>query len=82
MFRVPDAFEQQMVEAEGEVEGGIATARGLGVEEPKLTTRQRAELVCIHASGEYTIAEPMEVFSIGRATVHRVLDSAKQRDSP
>ena len=53
-----------------------------GVEEPKLTTRQRAELVRIHASGEYTIAELMEVFSIGRATVHRVLDRAKQRDSP
>lgn len=44
--------------------------------------RQRAELVRIHSSGEYTIAELMEVFSIGRATVHRVLDRAKQRDSP
>jgi hypothetical protein len=50
--------------------------------QPKLTTRQQAELVRMHASGEYTIAELMEVFFIGRATVYRVLDRAKQRDSP
>ena len=64
---------------------GMAIARAKGKlrgKQPKLTTRQRAELVRIHASGEYTIAELMEVFSIGRATVHRVLDRAKQRDSP
>jgi hypothetical protein len=36
----------------------------------------------MHASGKYTIAELMEVFAIGRATVYRVLDRAKQRDSP
>lgn len=64
---------------------GMAIARTKGKlrgKQPKLTTRQRAELVCMHASGEYTIAELMEVFSIGRATVYRVLDRAKQRDSP
>ena len=30
----------------------------------------------MHATGDYTIAELMEVFSIGRATVYRVLDRA------
>jgi hypothetical protein len=30
----------------------------------------------MHATGEYTIAELMEVFSIGRATVYHVLDRA------
>ena len=61
----------------------IACAKGkLRGKQPKLTTRQRAELVRMHASGEYTVAELMEVFSIGRATIYRVLDRAKQRDSP
>ena len=61
----------------------IASAKGkLRGMQPKLTTRERAELVRMDASGEYTIAEPMEVFSIGRAAVHRVLDRAKQQDSP
>ena len=39
-------------------------------------TRQQAELVRMHAAGDYTIAELMEVFSVGRATVYRVLDRA------
>jgi hypothetical protein len=30
----------------------------------------------MHATGEYTIADLMEVFSIGRATVYRVLNRA------
>jgi predicted DNA-binding protein (UPF0251 family) len=35
--------------------------------------------VRLHSSGEYTIAELMEVFSVGRATVYRVLHRAKQK---
>jgi DNA invertase Pin-like site-specific DNA recombinase len=61
---------------------GMAIAKGRGRlkgKQPKLTTRQQAELVRMHASGEYTIAELMEVFSVGRATVYRVLDRAKQQ---
>ena len=30
----------------------------------------------MHATGEYTIADLMEVFSVGRATVYRVLNRA------
>jgi Ftsk gamma domain len=30
----------------------------------------------MHGTGEYTVAELMEVFSVGRATVYRVLDRA------
>jgi hypothetical protein len=33
----------------------------------------------MHATGDYTIAELMEVFSIGRATVYRVLDRVPGR---
>jgi hypothetical protein len=30
----------------------------------------------MHATGDYTIAELMEVFSVGRATVYRVFERA------
>ena len=58
---------------------GMAVARARGQlkgKQPKLSARQQAELVRMHATGEYTIAELMEVFSVGRATVDRVLDRA------
>ena len=56
---------------------GMATARARGKlkgKKPKLTARQQAELVRMHATGEYTIADLMEVFSVGRATVYRALN--------
>ncbi len=59
---------------------GMAIARSCGKlkgKQPKLTARQQAELVRMHATGDYTIADLMEVFSIGRATVYRVLGRTK-----
>jgi DNA invertase Pin-like site-specific DNA recombinase len=56
---------------------GMAVARAKGKlkgKQPKLTPRQQAELARMHATGEYTIADLMEVFSIGRATVYRTLE--------
>ena len=58
---------------------GMAVARSRGRlrgKKPKLTARQQAELVCMHAAGGYTIAGLMEVFSVGRGTVYRVLNRA------
>ena len=56
----------------------IAKAKGkLRGKQSKLTARQQTGLVRMHASGDYTIAELMEVFSVGRATVYRVLDRAQ-----
>jgi len=58
---------------------GMAVARSRGRlkgKQPKLSARQQAELARMHATGEYTIADLMEVFSIGRATVYRALDRA------
>ena len=56
---------------------GMAVARAKGKlkgKQPKLTPRQQAELTRMHATGEYTIADLMEVFSIGRASVYRTLE--------
>jgi hypothetical protein len=62
-----------------------ARSRGrLKGRQPKLTPRQQAELARMHGTGGYTIAELMEVFSIGRATVYRVLErtAASTGDRP
>ena len=56
---------------------GMAVARAKGKlrgKQPKLTARQQAELARMHATGEYIIAELMEVFSVGRASVYRTLE--------
>jgi DNA invertase Pin-like site-specific DNA recombinase len=58
---------------------GMAVARAKGKlkgKAPKLTPRQQAELVRMRATGEYSIADLMEMFTIGRATVYRVLERA------
>ncbi|MGD0247273.1 MAG: recombinase family protein [Streptosporangiaceae bacterium] len=58
---------------------GMAVARAKGKlkgKQPKLTPRQQTELTRMHATGEYTIADLMEVFSVGRTTVYRTLDRA------
>ncbi|MEN3584098.1 recombinase family protein [Streptomyces sp. ZYX-F-203] len=58
---------------------GMAVARAKGKlrgKQPKLTARQRAHLVKEHKSGEHTIADLAELFSVSRATVYRVLERA------
>lgn len=55
----------------------VARARGrLKGKQPKLAARQQAELARMRATGEYTTADLMEVFSAGRASVYRVLERA------
>ncbi|MFJ3970473.1 recombinase family protein [Streptomyces parvus] len=58
---------------------GMAVARAKGKlrgKQPKLTARQQAHLVKEHKSGEHTIADLAELFSVSRATVYRVLERA------
>lgn len=42
----------------------------------QLTARQQIELVGMRAGGEYSIADLVGRFSVGRATVYRVLERA------
>ncbi|MCP3819802.1 recombinase family protein [Streptomyces sp. A3M-1-3] len=56
---------------------GMAVARSKGKlkgKQPKLTPRQQAHLIKEHRSGEHTIADLAELFSVSRATVYRVLE--------
>jgi DNA invertase Pin-like site-specific DNA recombinase len=59
---------------------GMAVARAKGKlrgKQPKLSTRQQAELRRMHDAGGYTIADLAEVFSVSRPTVYRVLERTR-----
>ena len=59
---------------------GMAIARAKGRlrgKQPKLSGRQQAHLVQLHQSGQHTIAELAELFSVSRPTVYRVLERAR-----
>jgi DNA invertase Pin-like site-specific DNA recombinase len=61
---------------------GMAIARSKGKlrgKQPKLTTRQQAHPVQLHAAGEHNIADLAELFAVSRPTVYRVLE--RQRAS-
>jgi DNA invertase Pin-like site-specific DNA recombinase len=58
---------------------GMAVARAKGKlrgRQPKLSPAQQAHLVKLHGSGEHSIAELAELFSVSRPTVYRVLERA------
>lgn len=62
---------------------GMAVARAKGKlkgKQPKLSPRQQAHLVKEHATGEHTIADLAEIYSVSRATVYRVLERAGTAD--
>jgi len=55
---------------------GMAMARAKGKlrgKQPKLTDKQQRELVRMHATGDYSISDLAEVFSVSRPTVYRTL---------
>ena len=56
---------------------GMAIARTKGKlrgKQPKLSDRQQRELCRIHATGEYSISDLAELFSVSRPTVYRTLN--------
>lgn len=55
----------------------MATAKVRGKlkgRKPKLSPAQERHLVALHRAGDHSIAELVELFGIGRATVYRALD--------
>lgn len=55
---------------------GMAIARAKGRlrgKQPKLTEKQQKELYRMHDTGEYSISDLAELFSISRPTVYRTL---------
>lgn len=59
---------------------GMAVARAKGKlkgKQPKLTVKQQRELRRMHSTGEYTISDLGELFSVSRATVYRTLQASQ-----
>ena len=55
---------------------GMAVARAKGKlkgKQPKLSERQQKELTRMHSTGDYSISDLAELFSISRPTVYRTL---------
>lgn len=59
---------------------GMAIARAKGKlrgKQPKLSDKQQKELCRMHGSGEYSISDLAELFSVSRPTVYRTLSRGK-----
>ena len=73
-------FEADLIRMRTREGMAIARARGkLRGKQPKLSDRQQRELCRRHATGEYSISDLAELFSVSRPTVYRTLN---RRHSP
>lgn len=64
---------------------GMAVARANGKlrgKKPKLSDRQQKELCRMHETGEYSISDMAELFSISRPTVYRTLSRCQSVAAP
>lgn len=76
-------FEADLIRARTREGMALARAKGrLRGKAPKLSPRQEAHLVALHAAGGHTIGELEELFSVTRSTVYRALERARRRQTP
>lgn len=76
-------FEADLISMRTKEGMKLAKARGrLRGKKPKLTPRQEAHLVSLHATGDYTTGELGELFRVGRSTVYRALHRARTITTP
>lgn len=76
-------FESDLIRAR--TREGMATAKVRGKfkgRKPKLSPAQERHLVALHRAGDHSIAELVELFGIGRATVYRALDRHPVAEAP
>ena len=68
-------FESDLIRMRTREGMAIARARGkLRGKQPKLSDRQQRELCRMHATGEYSISDLAELFSVSRPTVYRTVN--------
>ena len=73
-------FEADLIRMRTREGMAIARARGkLRGKQPKLSDKQQRELCRMHATGDYSISDLAELFSVSRPTVYRTLN---RRQSP
>ena len=74
-FNILAEFEADLIRMRTRDGMAIARARGkLRGKQPKLSDRQQRELYRMHATGEYSISDLAELFSVSRPTVYRTLN--------
>ena len=67
-------FEADLIRMRTREGMALARARGrLKGKQPKLSERQQKELVRMHDTGDYSISDLAELFSVSRPTVYRTL---------
>ena len=67
-------FEADLIRLRTREGMGVARARGkLKGKQPKLSDRQQKELRRMHDTGDYSISDLAELFSVSRPTVYRTL---------
>ena len=68
-------FESELIRMRTREGMAIARAKGkLRGKQPKMSDRQQRELCRMHATGEYSISDLAELFSVSRPTVYRTLN--------
>ena len=67
-------FESDLIRMRTREGMAIARAKGkLRGKQPKLSEKQQKELTRMHATGEYSISDLAELFSVSRPTVYRTI---------
>ncbi|MGR3838836.1 MAG: recombinase family protein [Cognatishimia sp.] len=73
-------FEADLIRMRTREGMAIARAKGkLRGKQPKLSEKQQRELCRMHATGEYSISDLAEVFSVSRPTIYRTLNRHQTR---
>ncbi len=76
-------FEADLIRMRTREGMAIARAKGkLRGKQPKLSDKQQKELTRMHATGEYSISDLAELFSVSRPTVYRTLQRTERQISP
>ena len=71
-------FEADLIRMRTREGMAIARARGkLRGKQPKLSDKQQRELCRMHATGDYSISDLAELFSVSRPTVYRTLNRSQ-----
>lgn len=76
-------FEADLIRMRTREGMAIARAKGkLRGKQPKLSDKQQKELTRMHATGEYSISDLAELFSVSRPTVYRTLQRTERQIGP
>ena len=67
-------FEADLLKMRTREGMAIAKAKGkMRGKKPKLTEKQQKELLKMHETGDHSISDLAEIFSVSRATIYRTL---------